>query len=293
MKLSQGMRMGAAWAALAWVAVLGCGDGGDDPSTGTHIGNPGDLEFRVSSALSEAPTSKEVRFNDSDGVSFALAEARVVVRDVELYLPDGLTCAAVAGSYSGATCAAGDDKLEVTGPFVVDLLTGASTPSLEGVKVPPLRWRRVDYRLDDADETLLPAGDPLLGSTFYLRAVFDQAGTPSELRGALRFNEVVRVEDAAGIQLPEGGKLFVELDAGLWLAQAPVSTCIESGELPLMDGVATLHDDDDDDRDDDDDDDDIDDDVEESIPDGEVASCGELERAIKAGVRGSSRLRAE
>lgn len=292
MKLRQVIRMSAAWAALVWVAVLGCGDGGDDPSTGTHIGNPGDLEFRVSSALSEAPEAKEVRFTDVDGTPFALAEARVVIRDVELYLPDGLTCAAVAGSYSGATCEAGDDKLEVTGPFVVDLLTGASTPSLEGVKVPPLRWRRVDYRLDDADETLLPSSDPLFGSTLYLRAAFEQAGMTSELRGALRFNEVVRVEDAAGIQLPEGGKLFVELDAGVWLAQAPVSACVASGELPLMDGVATLHDDDDLD-DDDDDDDDIDDDVEESLPDDEAASCGDLERAIKAGVRGSSRLRAE
>jgi len=251
---------------LVALAMAACADDGD-PTTGTHIGNPGDLEFRVSSALTADDGALELQ--DLDQARFALAEARIVLRDIELDLPDGLGCEDLGALSTQARCDAVGHKVVVAGPFVVDLLGRTSTPSLDGLVLPGIAWRRIDFRIDDARSGLLPFADPLAERSLFVRAWFDHDGSPTELRVQLRFNEDARVEARDGLIVTDGGRLVVDFDVALWLQHVPLTACIAQGELAVLDGVVTIDDDD------------------------GGHDCGDLEAAIKQDIKDSAMLLAE
>ena len=247
---------------LALLCQAACGEAGDDPSTGTHIGNPVELAFTASSALSAADGRLVAR--DDEGTDYALTEARVNIRDIDLDLPVGVACTDIEGQLQGARCDSASLKVVVEGPFVVDLLTGAAAPSLSGVRLPPLAWRRVDFRISEARD--LPTADTLSGHSFVARADFERGGQVAELRIELKFNEDARVEAPSGVVLPDGGRLVVDFDAGAWFAGLPIGECLEEGDLTLEGGVLILDED---------------------------TDCGEAERAIKENIKENTILRGE
>lgn len=231
-----------------------------EPTAGTHVGNPGALRFAATSAVAvgDAPASR-----DGDGAVHAFTEARVNLRDIELDLPDGVECADIADQLVGAYCDAADAKVVVEGPRVVDLLAGTATPSLDDVRLPPLVWRRIDFRLDDARD--LP-GDDLEGYSFVARAIDPGGERADALHIRLAMGEDARVEAPEGVMLPEGGLLVVDFDVEAWLADLPLAQCVEDGELRVEGGAVIID---------------------------ERSGCGDLERRLKDNIKDNTRLRAE
>lgn len=239
----------------------------DTGTTGTHVGNPGNIGFTVSSALSATPQETQLRFKDDSAVTYTLTQARAHLRRVELYLPNGVSCQDVASLLTSASqrCAEDDDKLQIEGPFILDLLTGESSPSLSALPIPPLAYPRIDYRFDDADAGAVPATDPLSGNSLNVIATFEHQGSPATLTIQLKFNEDARVENGASLALAEQGRLDVDFDIAQWLNAAPIAQCLNDGDLQLQGQQLSITDD---------------------------TDCDGLEDTLKDNIKDSARLKA-
>lgn len=244
---------------LVCVMVLGACETG--PDTGSHIGNPATVEFRVvSSELQGAPGDESQNFADDAGTVFTLTNAQVVVRDIKLDLPVGIVCADVNGILEGAFCepAQGpgeEDTVVIEGPFVMDLLTRTSVPSLENVVIPAVNYRRVDFRLKEETQPW----------SFSVDATFMHEAQPANLQLRLAINEDARVENPT-IQLDANGTLVVAFDTASWLNGAPIAACLANGDLVVTGGVMVVD---------------------------ENSACDGIHDAIKDNVKSSTRLLAE
>jgi hypothetical protein len=242
---------------------VGCGDGaGQETAT---------VAFALTTG--EGP----VDVVDEDEARLRLVSGQVYLRDIELDLPDGLRCADFADVLEGgARCDSSgsddsegsddDDKIRVSGPFVIDLMTGASTPDLSGVRVPALTYRRIDFRFDDGDprDGVIAQDHPLNDRTWVSQMTFTHDGEEVTVDIALRFNEDFRVEQPAGIELRGGDELLVLFDPQGWLEGISFGRCIDDGDVDVQDGRLVIDDDSDD--------------------------CGELEGILKRNLKTSARL---
>ena len=173
---------------------------------------------------------------DSTGAQFGIDTAFVNVRDVELYMPEGKSCAdlpdldSVIGSYT-LTC--DSDKLRARGPWRFDLISKTATPELPTIPVFPGTYQRIDVELepDANDVTLEMTGVvPLNGQStpYRMRLEFDARfrfeGTPIEANA----NAVAQA--------------LLTLDAAQWFQSIPIAECANEGELEFEDGVLIIED---------------------------------------------------
>jgi hypothetical protein len=184
------------------------------------------------------PTVDPLTFQSSDGVTLKLTQARIHLRDIRLDLPQGTKCADVIGLAAGAECkgsdsgGSGSGTLVVSGPIVVDLMTGTTTPDLSGLVIPAGNYKRIDFRLEEAKAGEVPAGETLIGYSLKVSADFTQeAGKKLEL--ALKFSEDARFESATGVEVPEGGKLIAMLQPTKWLEGLPLGACMQKGDVTV------------------------------------------------------------
>lgn len=185
------------------------------------------LALRTAAGTPGAPTTE-----DSAGTKYVFTTARAVVRHVELSLPSGQTCTSLdlTGLDSRITC--DPSGLRVNGPFVVDLLTGVSTPSLADLSVPAGVYDRVDVRFDDA-KGAVPASDPLSKNTLLAEGTFDTGAGPQSFRLRLKFNEDARFERPGGFELTEDAaeEVLLWLDVASWFKSLPLTECIDEGRF--------------------------------------------------------------
>ena len=149
-------RVGLAIALPLTVAVGACA-----PSGGAAVA------VQATSSTTQALDGVDVpSAQDDAGNSVTIAAAEVHLRDIRLTLPAGVACADVEASLVSAGCEDADDsddsggdneddhgaEIIVDGPFVVDLVAGTSTPTLDDVRVPAMRYDRVDLRVDESDD---------------------------------------------------------------------------------------------------------------------------------------------
>lgn len=216
--------------ALATLALVACGETGSAGLTIRATSNLG--------AEADAGPSTALAFQDDAGTTYTATEALLRIREIELQLPRGVRCSDVESELAGgARCDRGDDEdeIQIRGPFVVDLLTGASTPSLDEVRVPAVTYREVEFELNDDDET-----GPLAGHSFSVRASYDDAGTPAELVIRLDGDSDVEIERPEGVRVESGQSLVILLDASKWMQGAPLRACIDGKGLQAVDGVVTI-----------------------------------------------------
>jgi hypothetical protein len=226
----------------------------------------------ASSHTADAPKA----VTDQGGSSYTLVEAWLHLRHIELDLPVGVTCGDVEADLAGgAYCDPNDDldddspedKIKIDGPFIVDMITGETTPSLADVRVPALAYSRIDVRVDDGDpqEGLVEVGSALDDATYVVAATFDYQGTTTELRFRLNFDEDIRIEQPGGIDLAGDENLVAEFVVDSWLAGVDIAGCIDDGDLAIDGGVVAI-----DDRND--------------------GACGGIEDTIKNNMKNSGRL---
>lgn len=203
-----------------------------------------DATGALSSALQSSKS--ELGFTGSDGTKYELLSARANFRDIEIELPPGEKCSSLQLE-APAECAnsgSGSPTIVITGPLVVDLLTGASSPDLRKVRVPAGTYKRIDFRLDDVkpDEGV-PSTDRLFGNSFTSSATFDRSGEKITVELALKFNEDLRIEDSGGVTLSgDEGELLLLLKPADWLSDVPINQCIDQGDVTVEAGVVRLDD---------------------------------------------------
>jgi hypothetical protein len=159
-------------------------------------------------------------------------------------------------------------KLRIAGPFVVDLIARTATPSLSGIQIPALNYRRVDMRIDDGDprDGLISAGSALDDHSWSSALSWSHDGQPYTVELALKFNEDVRIEPAGGVQVGSGESLLVLFDATSWLKALPLAKCLDDGDVSASAGTIVL-----DDR--------------------ASGGCADVEDALKDAIKGSGRMR--
>lgn len=195
---------------------------------------------------------------DTADTAFTLTEATLNLRDIKLDLPEGVTCADIEADLENATCSsdsADDDTIEIEGPFVVDLVAGTSTPTLDDVVIPALAYRRVDFRVDDVNDV-----------SFAVLADFDLDGTAMTLDLSLDFNEDIRIEEAGGVEVTADSDLIAEFVVNDWLAGVDLATCIDDGDVTVDGTTVTV------------------------TEDSTSGSCSDIENVIKDNMKNSGQF---
>lgn len=181
---------------------------------------------------------------DEGGAPLSITKAEVYVRDIELDLPDDLSCEDLTGTLTEATCSS-DEKVVISGPRVINLITGTSRPSLSGVVIPAGLYKRVDIRLDDGkvNEGLIMSGDPLDDRTLVVEADLDTLEVTTRLSLMLKFNEDLRIEDPEGVYVEDGEALLTQLNVAQWFEDIDLASCLSDREVERDDGVLIIDDD--------------------------------------------------
>ncbi|WP_163993315.1 hypothetical protein [Pyxidicoccus caerfyrddinensis] len=229
-----------------------------------------DRAVNLSSAWVQATSqpAPSTLFTSSDGTSFNLTQARIHLRDIRLDLPKGTKCEDVSGLLAGAECKGGDDSktLVVPGPIVADLMTGATTPDLSGLRIPAGTYKRIDFRLEEAKADEVGATEPLLGYSFLARADFTQDGAARKLEMFFKFSEDARFESSTGVEVPEGGSLIAFLKPQVWLEGLPLGECLQDGDVEVVNDTVRI--------------------------DGKAGGkCGDAEGLVKSNIKRSGDLR--
>lgn len=244
--------------AIGVVAALvsGCGEGGAPGTTTVRLALRGD-------ASSAAP-----RATDASGAALHVDAARANVRYIGFTLANGKRCSDLdpatlgdARCDDGSTDDVGDDnpssggsdasddsdEVRLYGPFVVDLMTGAATPSLEGLRIPAETYTRVDVRFDDADprDGVVASTDPLAEQTLLASGVMAHGGEELRFELALDFDEDARFEPASGpiaVSADAPGEVSLWLDVARWFAAVRIGECMSDGDLVVSNGTVIIDD---------------------------------------------------
>lgn len=222
-------------AVVIWfVLSSACGNPG-----GTDTGNALDVALQ---AVSSDPSGMLIGA-DAQGTAFTLESALTYVRHLEFDLPEGTTCADFDDLTAPVYCEEedGDDGFRISGPYLVDLLTGTSTPLLRDLTIPPATYTRVDVRLDEGetDEGLILPGHPLDGYSVVADGTFTYMGQPRTFDFALAFDDDARFEDIAGTQ---ARRILLALDIATWFETLPITQCLDDGDLTLVGDHLTIAD---------------------------------------------------
>lgn len=226
-----------------------------------------DVELKAISADDDSGPAADggLAAPDGDGDVLAIVSASVHIRDIELYLPEGVGCDDVDDDDLGGFDCEDDDgdddsddaKLVLDGPFDVDLVSGEIVG--DEVALPTGTYRRVDVRVDDDEDDV----------TFAAAGTMDLDGEDVEVQIQLDFNEDVRFEGDLTIgEDDKVGSLVVGFDVQQWLAGVPLHECVRregSTDGPLVVG-------------------------EDNSGSG---SCSDLENAIRDNVEASGKLIAQ
>jgi len=181
----------------------------------------------------------------NDGTVFYVNTASASIRRIDIELPEGTTCADLGEVTlpENVTCkdAEADDddgpRIRITGPYLVDLMAGTSTPSLSDLLLPPLVYNQIKISFDSVDEDdeeeLVDSEDPILGNTLVASGSFTYDATDYTFDLALDFDDEIEFEnvDGAAIDAATLNNLVVELDVNSWFSNVSVGECLADGDL--------------------------------------------------------------
>lgn len=244
---------------VAGFLLAGCMLGQEDSTSAPRAKARFDFQAVTTAALAKAAAGDTViAISDTTGIVFKVAEARLLVEKVKLVSGDDDSCEADEAPAALADTGDGDDGSGDTsgcdetehmlrGPFVVDLLTGASTPAMGDLSVPAGTYHKVKIHLAHAQKEDLDSADPLMERTLYVKgtyAVPGQAEQPFTL--ALKFDEELEMEDLAGMRLDAStlNSILVSIRIDRWLSDMDVGECLAKPEVAasLAGGAAITED---------------------------------------------------
>jgi len=182
---------------------------------------------------------------DSDGVAFRLNTVVVAIDKVVLDLPKGADCPSQSLN-PNAVCLEDIKKVELEGPFLVDLIRGTWTPEIEPVALPSGAYETIEVAIKRAKSDWSGVSGPddvIVGNSFLVEGVFSDGSTPvrpyrfvSDLETTLVFEPEAPVVVDSDTEVV----LNLRLQATSWFSQSPLAACADAGELPLEDEVVLV-----------------------------------------------------
>ncbi len=208
--------------ALTVIFAAACDTGA---SKGTDTGNG--LRLGLTAADGQAgPYDAE----DAQGTQFTVRTAKANVASVLLFLPAEIDCDEIE-PHEQATC--NPARYEISGPFEIDLVTMTSNPPIEA-PIPVGTYKRVEVRF--------VSGGTLGDRTLVGSGVFDDNGTETGFDFAFGFNATSRFESEGGVVIQPDNELLALLDVSTWLSAAPITDCLQAGDVDVNDGRLQLAD---------------------------------------------------
>ncbi len=216
---------------LIW-GIIACTDSGTEPKDNTQaiftIKLFSDNNPIIKLSLNKQPSDTSFYFSDTSGTIFTITEARVNVRHIQFDLPE-------EDPNSGMDTT---NQISIESPFIIDLMSGISTPNIAAFTILPGTYKRIDVRLDDtkAEEGLVDSADVLFDNTLVVKGKFDYDSNPNRnYTIILKFNEDVRFEKPTGISVVENSTtdIVLKLKIDEWFQNIDVTSCLDSGDLLL------------------------------------------------------------
>lgn len=208
------------------IAVMSCSE-----STVRSNDTRANFSIRLATAgmLPKAAASS-FTVTDQGGTTFIITEARANIRHIQFDLPEG---------ESDST-----NQISLDGPYVMDLMTGISSPQISEFDIQPGIYKRIDVRLDDtkAKDGLVAANDDLMDNTLVVKGTFDYDGNANRnFTFILKFNEDVRFEKPGGISIEDGASkdFILSLRVDEWLSDIDITDCLDN-ENAVLDGNGDL-----------------------------------------------------
>lgn len=203
--------------------VVGC--------AGSETGNgfaEVDLELR---AFNDAV---ELFATDKDGVELTIDAATLAVTRIDFMLPPKERCSErldVSPPDVAYTVACRDDRrLGVTGPWRVDLVSGAFEPSVAGLTLPTGDYERVEVEV-------APGLD---GVTLAVSGTVPVDGEDLPYALVLAFRETARFTGMQSFDVDSAAGIALLLDVRGWFDEVSLARCIADGHVPIVDGVARV-----------------------------------------------------
>lgn len=201
------------------------------------------FEFKTgaSAALAKGSAAGDLVIGDTTGIRITLNEALLNIKKIHLGDDsDDDTCGDGSGK-SGDTAKSKDDddcvdKSDNTvkgGPYIVNLLTGVSTPDIGTLAVPAGNYNRVKIHIHQTDGKDSGA---MQDQTFLAKGTYsNKGGAEKPFTLTLKFNEVIHIRNSDGMDLDAEklNTIVVGLNAGAWFAGLDLAKC-----LSTLDGSA-------------------------------------------------------
>ncbi len=124
-------------------------------------------------------------------------------------------------------CEDSEVEFAFRGPFVIDLMTGVSTPDLGGLVLPPGNYHHVKFEMRDRHDGSFPDGRTLMARGNL--TLPDGSVRPFSL--SLGLNENLKIRSDSGLRLDGGSvqTVAVRLLAGDWLKGLDLASCLGEG----------------------------------------------------------------
>lgn len=199
--------------------------------TGSETGNGARETKPVEVRMTLVPGSDgRLLAADQGGSAFEIVDATAIVDRIDLLLPDGEACVETLGGSVAyeAFCTHDEGRVRVEGPWVFDLVTGESSPSLEALELPLGPVERVEVRLaPGARDAWTIAADGIVGER--------------DFRLELRMGDVIRFEGEGLTVDAMTVRLGLDLDPAGWFAGVDLTACDAAGGIPTdAEGVLLL-----------------------------------------------------
>lgn len=180
--------------------------------------------------------------------NLAVEAGQACVEQIRLKLPEGLSCSDVGFvEQTNVVCEEKmeeedgaqqlEAKIKISGPFLFNLLTGASTPSLADIKIPSGVYRKIEFRFgaacDLGAETTIVMNGTMLDSS--------SVAHPFEM--ALEYDDELEIESPTDVQVLEekANGIFTNLVLNQWFSAVNFVQCIDDGELVETGGVIQIN----------------------------------------------------
>ena len=196
----------------------------------------------------------------SAGTSVNITSARINVDEIKLKAPEGISCAEMSFvDQTGVSCetessdslastneSSSDDsnshesesEIKIKGPFVFDLITGESTPSLSEFKIPSGMFKEIQIKLKKAQvsDGILAVDDELIDNTLVAAGTFtDLSSVSHSFSLKLSFSEELKIEQTAGISVKEGllNAITINMNVTNWFSGLDLQQCIADNDYSL------------------------------------------------------------
>ncbi|MDQ3001766.1 MAG: hypothetical protein M3Y08_10965 [Fibrobacterota bacterium] len=198
------------------------------------------FEFKGSAtaALAKSSVGSGLVIGDTTGLRVTLTEALVHIKKIRLGADsDDDTCDSSglpkdvdSSKSSGKDCLDKSDHSVKSGPFIVNLISGAVTPDIGTISIPAGTYNRVKIHIHHA-EGKDTGTTPMGGQTLVAKGTYSMmGGQEMPITLSLRFNEVIHIRSAVGMDLDADKvhTLLMGINLGQWMSNLNFKGCLST-----------------------------------------------------------------